>query len=596
MSADWIEGRFEGIYSGPRRANPSSRRKGARRSRAQRVSEPRRFGFEIQSGSVRDLVSCDQPHRDDAVDADRVVRQDRIRNVRLAAEDGSTAEVETALFDVEISDWELRHPAEDEQRAYGTIVGRIRARRRPASQDVPDPGDAKNARPEPDARDDAEPTLPPERHRDRADDLADPAATVSRMGWAVVLCLLGLVFAGLAYLCGPRHAALWLAPIAVALLQLQVTGEAGTPRRPGWIAVALMAPQLFVVGSLLDVAWETRCMTSIGTAQLAILAAPVMLAAILGSRGALWLTGAIWTLSLCASCTGAGAATCGPSPASEVVASAETPRTEVARRRTDEGGRWPVMPPLSGPDAGTGAGGASGSSSGRSAAPTGGGLEAPATRSTEAPGGPPDARSRPQHPSDGPATTAPATPDRARESGAQASEARRPADAMPATARDSGASQVDGGWLSPDHRQAPRQLVLISIEQANRTPALFFESGGAHRVYVPTDPIFKDGSAELRKGAPLVLARIAALLSLPAGSRVALDVHSDSAGAPDSQLGLCESRADRIRSWLQTRGHIPPSRFEMLAVGGGRPLVPPDGDHSAQQPNRRIEIRLVEGG
>ena len=43
-------------------------------------------------------------------------------------------------------------------------------------------------------------------------------------------------------------------------------------------------------------------------------------------------------------------------------------------------------------------------------------------------------------------------------------------------------SQIDGGWLSPENRGAERLQTRISIEQANRTPALFFESGGAHRV------------------------------------------------------------------------------------------------------------------
>jgi outer membrane protein OmpA-like peptidoglycan-associated protein len=155
-------------------------------------------------------------------------------------------------------------------------------------------------------------------------------------------------------------------------------------------------------------------------------------------------------------------------------------------------------------------------------------------------------------------------------------------------------SQVDGGWLSPEHRLAERLQTRISIEQANRTPALFFESGGAHRVYVPTDPIFEDGSSRPRRDAPLVLARVAALLSLPATPRVVLEVHSDSAGIEESQVELSRRRAEIVRSWLVDRGHVSAARFDMVPVGGGRPLVPPDGDYGAQQPNRRIEIRLVE--
>jgi outer membrane protein OmpA-like peptidoglycan-associated protein len=166
--------------------------------------------------------------------------------------------------------------------------------------------------------------------------------------------------------------------------------------------------------------------------------------------------------------------------------------------------------------------------------------------------------------------------------------------ALGTAARTALPSEVEGGWVAPDHRRARREAALISIEQANRTPALFYEGAGARRVYVPTDPIFHDASAQLRPKADLVLARMAALLSLPSQPPVVLDVHTDSAGSHESQVALSEQRGGTIRGWLIQRGHVDPRRFAITASGGTRPLVPPDGNHGAQQPNRRIEIRLLQ--
>ena len=45
MSSDWIEGRFEGVYSGQRRE----------RSGAEVLGDARHFSFELQSGNVSDV-------------------------------------------------------------------------------------------------------------------------------------------------------------------------------------------------------------------------------------------------------------------------------------------------------------------------------------------------------------------------------------------------------------------------------------------------------------------------------------------------------------------------------------------------------------
>lgn len=164
----------------------------------------------------------------------------------------------------------------------------------------------------------------------------------------------------------------------------------------------------------------------------------------------------------------------------------------------------------------------------------------------------------------------------------------------PGASRAGRVTQIPGGWVAPDHRRAERDVVLISVEQTNRTPDLFFASDGRRRVYLPTDPVFEDGAAKLGPSADLELTRLAAVLSLHLQRRVVLELHTDSAGVPEAQQALAQRRAARLREWLLDRGHLSPQPFDVAAVGGTYPLVPPDGSYAAQQSNRRIEVRLVD--
>lgn len=604
MSADWIEGRFEGIYSGPRRQLSDARMERDKRRPVRGSAEQRRFGFEIESGRVRDFAPCDEPDRD-SVDDDPVIRQNRVKGIRLLDSDGQEAPRETALFDVQISDWQLKHPAEAGDRAYGTIVGTIRARRRPSRDEPARPAATTSAAPGTPPDDLPAAAALPKRVRDERGEAAETEAS---LGWKLALLLLWIGGGAFWYTCGPGPALVWLAPIAVALVLLWGTAGGFVRRAPWWLVGALPATQAWLVWPSLELVWQTGCWATLGIAELGMLAVPLVFAAVLGSRASLWMTGAVWTAVLCVGCARPEPSVCMATLRTEATTDAEAPTPDRDPRRTDEQGRWPVMPPL----AVSGLALPSGplleleSPPGESPAPLsrpGEGTEAGAAASAAeafgrvaTSGSGPSAMPSLSPVPMSPAPTSPANLEANRLH--QAPPTRTDASSAPtADPSQRGArrlTQVDGGWLSPDHRRAPREHVLISVEQANRTPALFFESGGAHRVYVPTDPIFKDGSSELRDDSSLVLARVAALLSLPSKTRVLLEVHCDSAGTPESQIELTRRRAAGIQGWLVDRGHIPRRRFEMVAVGGARPLVPPDGDYAAQQPNRRIELRLAD--
>jgi outer membrane protein OmpA-like peptidoglycan-associated protein len=134
------------------------------------------------------------------------------------------------------------------------------------------------------------------------------------------------------------------------------------------------------------------------------------------------------------------------------------------------------------------------------------------------------------------------------------------------------------------------------VEHANRRPDAFFDAETSPRVYMPTDGIFEPGRAQLRTRGGLELSRLANLLALHPERPVVLEVHTDSNGRPEQQQALSQERADAVLEWLTDRGHLAPAQLRVEGHGGSRPLVPPDGSHAAQEPNRRIEVRLVQPG
>lgn len=601
MSAEWIEGRFEGIYSGSlREARSGGGRliRGRLRGKSQvSSSDSRRFPFRIDSGRLTDSSDCDAPSEHD--DPRNIIRQDRVAEIHVteSATETASTERQLALFDVEIRDWELKHPAEAGGRAFGTIVGTLRARRRPAAPRpvVPDAAPRerkKNLGPAPIE-------APPEdapRWTDTPDS-SSPAEAAARMGWAMLFFGLALVGAAFWAGCGAQGAAFWLAPIATALILRRLTGRAFTTHAPWWTLPLLIGFQISVLGlpSIMGAAGPTSvCAIASDPLRMGLVAAPIIIAGALGLRGSMWLSGIIWTAMMCAGCLAAGAGgECSPttSAAIQEKSAASLGKTET-RSRTDASGRWPVMPPVLGPNPGAGSSlnpstpSSSGTDSNLRLPDGGGSIDglASLTEAGEKSGLALDRNSSP--------ASVGSTLQR-EDAAFEAAADFRPRAETTETTSQAGLTAVQGGWVSPDHRLTKRELVLISIEQANRTPALFFKSGGAHRVYVPTDPIFESASAALRPKAQLVLSRVAALLAAAPRQRVVLDVHTDSAGSSEAQLGLSGDRARVVRAWLLDRGHIAATRFQMDAFGGGRPLVPPDGNHGAQEPNRRIEIRLV---
>lgn len=574
----WIEGRFEGIYAGDR---TGERRDGARR-----------FEVRVQSGALLDASVAEAPDADLRADPS-TLRQDRLAPVNLPAIpaiERCARPRETALFDVHITEWRLKHPAEQDGRGFGTIEGTLRGRLAPEVPMLelpPDEPEPRAAIPALDVT--AEPAIE-EPVEESLDEIATPighpvsgadaAAVLERFWWLAALFGFALFAFLLGGLCSPRTAALWGAGVvgACALRRFARPIVTSGTAFQGWMGGALVVAQLAALVGPLEASWQAGCRMPI-EADLAWIAAPMLLAALLRHPAFLTGTIAIWTLVVCTWCTQLdGACVASTEPAAESAPAA------AGRQRTDAGGRWPSAP------GGGGTGGRfapDGGFSGGFTLPGGirissEGIRRETTREIGA--GVVDEASRSEDLGRGSRLATPLDE--------RAIPARD--DLAPPTPRPGRVTQIPGGWVAPDHRRTERALVLISVEQANRTPDAFFASEGSRRVYLPTDPLFEDGTARLRSRADLDLTRLAAVLSLHPERKVVLDVHTDAAGAPGAQEALAGQRAEALRSWLLDRGHLRAEQFSVEAVGGALPLVPPDGSYAAQQPNRRIEVRLVD--
>jgi outer membrane protein OmpA-like peptidoglycan-associated protein len=631
VSEQWIRGEFEGTYVGERLSPASG------------AGEARRFSFEVHSGTVRDFELLSSESIVDELeegleDAGESIRQVRVRRVMLGDPDEGEGARETTLFDVRISDFRLRRPAESGKRSYGTVEGTIRARLLP-------PGSAPRETPEP-APDPARPAPPaPKKHARarhvgrrhprrtaRPEHLEAPSAAeqYTRARWWITLVGLASIGLVLAVACGPSIAALWAAPILVAMVVRRGLGRfALTQPWLHWpLGAALVAVQLWVLASPLETAWALGCRTPI-RAELFSLALPILGAVLLRRRGWVLVTTLLWTGVMCTWCSQLdGTCTGVPALADSAVRSApdpahvETPSWQPPPR-TDPSGRWPAVPgvprsqsggpnvrgPMSGPTYGAPIGVPGSASSAPGGAPGGPIVIQPGASST-GPGGPisMEPQASPTYASrDGgpvrivvePGDGSVPSPSLVSRPGLVPPAATVDPQQWPASSTAPGvtsgrAADPDGGWVAPDHRRTPREQVLISVEHANRVPESFFGNRETRRVYLPTDPIFEAGGSRIRATGALDLSRLAALLSLHPERRVAIEVHTDAAGSAEAQLELSRRRAGAVSRWLVDRGHLDPRQLDIAGVGGRRPLVPPDGSYAAQQPNRRLEVRLID--
>lgn len=112
-------------------------------------------------------------------------------------------------------------------------------------------------------------------------------------------------------------------------------------------------------------------------------------------------------------------------------------------------------------------------------------------------------------------------------------------------------------------------------------------------IYMPTDLLFDFASHELRESARASLMMLGMLIDRNPDTIFVIEGHTDTIGTEENNLQLSLRRADAVASWLQQSLRISDERLRIEGFGKSQPLVYPDGTPEQQQPNRRVEIRML---
>jgi outer membrane protein OmpA-like peptidoglycan-associated protein len=112
-------------------------------------------------------------------------------------------------------------------------------------------------------------------------------------------------------------------------------------------------------------------------------------------------------------------------------------------------------------------------------------------------------------------------------------------------------------------------------------------------IYMPSDLLFDFNEDRLREGAKTSLMMLGILIDRNPDTLFIIEGHTDTIGSDERNVDLSRRRALAVSSWLQGSLRIPDERIRVEGLGESRPLVAPQGSIEEQQPNRRVEIRMV---
>lgn len=115
-------------------------------------------------------------------------------------------------------------------------------------------------------------------------------------------------------------------------------------------------------------------------------------------------------------------------------------------------------------------------------------------------------------------------------------------------------------------------------------------------IYMPSDLLFDFNEDRLREGAKTSLMMLGILMDRNPDTLFVIEGHTDTIGSEDRNLDLSRRRALAVATWLQASLRIPDARMRVQGFGESRPLVASDGSIDDQQPNRRVEIRMLRQG
>jgi outer membrane protein OmpA-like peptidoglycan-associated protein len=119
----------------------------------------------------------------------------------------------------------------------------------------------------------------------------------------------------------------------------------------------------------------------------------------------------------------------------------------------------------------------------------------------------------------------------------------------------------------------------------------------AHAIHVRlgAEVLFDSGKSSLRLEAAGSLQQLADLLLGAPGLPVSIEGHTDNVGDAHQNQLLSEERAEAVKGWLRSQGHVPMDCIRTQGLGSTRPISANDSA-TGRQKNRRVEIRIQKQG
>jgi outer membrane protein OmpA-like peptidoglycan-associated protein len=119
--------------------------------------------------------------------------------------------------------------------------------------------------------------------------------------------------------------------------------------------------------------------------------------------------------------------------------------------------------------------------------------------------------------------------------------------------------------------------------------------GPMGEMEIPSEVLFKFGSADLRPEATNILAECAEMIRRDGNKNMRVIGHTDSTGPVAVNLRLSKIRAQVVTDWLVKEGGISKEDLTAIGVGANKPKASNDTPRGRAQ-NRRVEVVMPMGG
>ncbi len=127
----------------------------------------------------------------------------------------------------------------------------------------------------------------------------------------------------------------------------------------------------------------------------------------------------------------------------------------------------------------------------------------------------------------------------------------------------------------------------------NRAALGVSENAREIRVKFGSDVLFDTDKYALKPAAEKSLNELAQLIRSYPGHPVLIEGHTDSVGNAAHNQTLSENRAEAVKDWLVTNGHISDACITIRGYGATMPVAS-NATAEGRQKNRRVEVRIIK--